>query len=353
MIRFTTGDILAEDVEALVNTVNCVGVMGRGIALQFKKAFPENFRVYAAACRRGEVQPGRMFVFETGALTNPSYIINFPTKRHWRGNSRIEDIDAGLKDLAMVISERDIRSIAVPPLGAGLGGLEWSDVRPRIEKVLSSFKDLDVVVFEPRGAPETERMVRSREVPRMTAGRAALVGLMDRYLNGLLDPFVTLLEVHKLMYFMQVAGQPLRLKFTKAVYGPYAENLRHVLNAVEGHFVSGYGDGGDRPDKQLELVPGAVEDAAEVLRRSHATRKRFDRVTDLVDGFESAFGLELLSTVHWVLVRDNPASQDDLVALTYAWNDCKRRFSPRQIGLAADVLREKGWADDCSFASRQ
>ena len=149
MIRFTTGDILAEDAEALVNTVNCVGVMGRGIALQFKKAFPANFRVYAKACRRGEVRPGRMFVFETGTLTNPRFIINFPSKRHWRGNSRIEDIEAGLKDLATVIRQRDIRSIAVPPLGAGLGGLEWSDVRPRIEAALHGFNDLQVVVFEP------------------------------------------------------------------------------------------------------------------------------------------------------------------------------------------------------------
>ena len=353
MIRFKSGDILAEDVEALVNTVNCVGVMGRGIALQFKKAFPENFRVYAAACRRGEVQPGRMFVVGTGALTNPRYIVNFPTKRHWRGNSRIEDIDAGLKDLATVIRERDIRSIAVPPLGAGLGGLEWSDVRPRIEQAMRGFNDLDVVVFEPRGAPEAERMVRGREVPRMSPERAVLVGLMHRYLNGLLDPFVTLLEVHKLMYFMQEAGQRLRLRYTEGPYGPYAENLRHVLNEVEGHFISGYADGGDKPHKQLELVPGAVEDAAKVLRRSPRTRERFDRVTDLVDGFESAFGLELLSTVHWVLVRDNPASQDDLVARTYAWNERKKRFSPRQIRLAADVLREKGWADDCLFASRQ
>ena len=353
MIRFTTGDILAEDAEALVNTVNCVGIMGRGIALQFKKAFPENFRVYAAACQRGEVQPGRMFVFETGALTNPRYIVNFPTKRHWRGNSRIEDIDSGLKNLAAVIRERDIRSIAVPPLGAGLGGLQWSDVRPRIEKALRGFNNLDVVVFEPRGAPEAERMVQGQEVPKMTAGRAALVGLMDRYLHGLLDPFVTLLEVHKLMYFMHVAGQRLRLNYTKGHYGPYAENLRHVLNAVEGHFISGYGDGGDRPDKQLELVPGAVEDANKVLRRYEATRKRFDRVADLVDGFESAFGLELLSTVHWVLEHEAPASRDDLIALTYAWNERKKRFSPRQIGLAADVLREKGWAEDCLFASRQ
>ena len=353
MIRFKTGDILAEDAEALVNTVNCVGVMGLGIALQFKKAFPENFRVYADACARGEVRPGRMFLFETRQLTNPRYIINFPTKRHWRGNSRIEDIDAGLKALAKVIRERDIRSIAVPPLGSGLGGLEWSDVRPRIEKALRGFNNLDVVVFEPRGAPEAERMVRSREVPKMTPGRAALVGLMNRYLNGLLDPFVTLLEVHKLMYFMQTAGQPLKLRFTKATFGPYAENLRHVLNAVEGHFISGYGDGGDRPDKQLELVPGAVEDAAKVLRRSPRTRERFDRVTDLVDGFESAFGLELLSTVHWVLEHDAPASRDDLIAMTYAWGDRKKRFSPRQVGLAAGVLMDKGWTDAHLAAPRQ
>ena len=343
MIRFKTGNILAEDAEALVNTVNCVGIMGRGIALQFKKAFPENFRAYAEACARGEVRPGRMFVFETGTLTNPRYIVNFPTKRHWRGNSRIEDIEAGLQDLVEAIRTRRIRSIALPPLGSGLGGLEWSDVRPRIEKALRGFNDLEVVVFEPRGAPEAERMVRSREAPKMTTGRAALVGLMDRYLNGLLDPFVTLLEVHKLMYFMQVAGQPLRLRFAEAPYGPYAENLRHVLHKVEGHFISGYADGGDRPDKMLELVPGAVEDAAGVLRRSPATRQRFDRVADLVDGFESAFGLELLSTVHWVLEHEAPASRDDLVALTHAWNDRKKRFSPRQIGLAADVLKAHGW----------
>ena len=192
MIRFKTGDILTEDAEALVNTVNCVGVMGRGIALQFKKAFPENFRVYAAACKRGEVGPGQMFVFETQRLTNPLYIVNFPTKRHWRGNSRIEDIEAGLNDLVKVIRARNIHSIAMPPLGSGLGGLEWNSVRRRIEKALRGFNSLDVVVFEPRGAPEAEVMARSRQVPKMTPERAAMVGLMYRYLNGLLDPFLTL-----------------------------------------------------------------------------------------------------------------------------------------------------------------
>ena len=347
-----TGDILAEDAEALVNTVNCVGVMGRGIALQFKKAFPENFRAYAEACKRGEVQPGRMFLFETGQLTNPRYIINFPTKRHWRGDSRIEDIEAGLTDLTRLIRERNIRSIALPPLGSGLGGLQWSSVRQRIEEALRGFDDLKVIVFEPMGAPHTERMTRGRKVPEMTSGRAVLVGLMDRYLRGLLDPFVTLLEVHKLMYFMQVAGEPLKLRYAKGPYGPYAENLRHVLNAIEGHFISGYADGGDAPDKPLQLVPGAVEDAATVLHRCHETRKRFDRVADLVDGFESAFGLELLSTVHWVLAQDSPASRENLILQTYGWNERKKQFSPRQIGLAADVLTAKGWAGGFGVAAR-
>jgi len=345
MIEFKTGDILAEDAEALVNTVNCVGVMGRGIALQFKKAFPDNFRAYSEACKRGEVQPGRPFLYETGELTNPLYIINFPTKRHWRGDSRLEDIDTGLAALAVLIREHGIRSIAVPPLGSGLGGLDWNKVRPRIEETLMGFNELRTVVFEPTEAFEKGRTVRSRKAPKMTSGRAALVGLIDRYLNGLLDPFITLLEVHKLMYFMQVAGQPLKLKFNKALYGPYAENLRHVLHAVEGHFISGYADGGDAPDKVLELVPGAIQDATAVLNQSRTARKRFERVADLVEGFESSFGLELLSTVHWVLEYDSPATRDDLVARTHAWNERKKRFSPRQIQLAADVLVEKGWVD--------
>ncbi|SIO66990.1 O-acetyl-ADP-ribose deacetylase (regulator of RNase III), contains Macro domain [Bradyrhizobium erythrophlei] len=171
MIEFRTGDILKVDAEALVNTVNCVGIMGLGIALQFKNDFPENFKAYEAACKREEVQPGKMFVFETGTLTNPKFIINFPTKRHWRGKSRMEDIDSGLKALVEEIRHRGIRSIAIPPLGSGLGGLNWADVRPRIETALRSIENLDVIVFEPNSAPAA---TKSREVPTMTAGRAAL-----------------------------------------------------------------------------------------------------------------------------------------------------------------------------------
>lgn len=345
MIEYKTGDILAEDAEALINTVNCVGIMGRGIALQFKNAFPENFKAYATACKQQLVQPGQMFVFETGQLTNPRYVVNFPTKRHWRGKSRMEDIEAGLQALATEIKARDIRSLAIPPLGSGLGGLDWSDVRPRIEQALGDFGDVRIIIFEPKGATEADRMTRSRDAPDMTPGRAALVGLMDRYLGGLLDPFVTLLEVHKLMYFMQAAGQPLRLKYRKGPYGPYAENLRHVLNAVEGHLISGYADGGDAPDKQLELVPGAVEDASHFLESDAETRARFDRVADLVEGFESPFGLELLTTVHWIAGSGPVRSTDEVVAQTYAWNPRKKQFSARQIALAVDVLSRKGWIE--------
>ena len=156
MIHFKTGNMLAEDVKAMVNTVNCVGVMGQGIALQFKNAFPENYRAYAKACRRGEIGPGRMFVFETGALVYPHLIVNFPTKRHWRNSSRLEDIDAGLVDLARVIREHEVCSIAMPALGSGLGGLNWCEVRPRIELALRDFDGLDCIVFEP-GEPADAR----------------------------------------------------------------------------------------------------------------------------------------------------------------------------------------------------
>lgn len=345
MIEYKSGDILRENAEAIVNTVNCVGVMGRGIALQFKNAFPENFKAYAAACKAKEVQPGRMFVFETGQLTNPRYIINFPTKRHWRVKSRMEDIEIGIKALIDTIRQYSIRSIAVPPLGSGLGGLDWSEVKLRIEAALQPLSDVRIIVYEPKGTPITEKMVHNRDVPTMTNGRAALVELMHRYLCGLLDPFVSLLEVHKLMYFMQEAGEPLRLNYQKARYGPYAENLRHVLHAIEGHLVSGYADGGDAPDKQLQLVPGAIEDATAFLQQYTNTRARFDRVADLVDGFESPFGLELLSSVHWIMKNDPVNSVDDVASHIYDWNNHKRQFTQRQIAIAVDVLSRKGWVE--------
>jgi O-acetyl-ADP-ribose deacetylase (regulator of RNase III) len=346
MIELTSGDILKDDSEAIVNTVNCVGVMGRGIALQFKNAWPENFKSYEQACLREEVQPGRMFVYDTGQLTSPRYIINFPTKRHWRGKSRIQDIDAGLEALTTELRSRGIRSVAIPPLGSGLGGLDWTQVRPKIEAALSALHEVRVRIYEPMDSAQTHAVNRSTNVPNMSPGRAALVELMNRYASGLLDPAISLLEVHRLMYFMQEAGESLRLQYVKAPYGPYAENLRHVLRAIEGHFVAGYADGGDAPDKPLTLVPGAVDDARNFLAANADTRARFDRVGALVEGFETPFGLELLATVHWVAKYETGVNTlKDVVTKTHAWNERKKHFSERQIGIALDVLAEQGWVE--------
>ena len=346
MIEYKTGDLLAEQAEALVNTVNCVGVMGRGVALKFKNAFPENFKAYERECRLRKMAPGRMFVFELKQTTDPRYIINFPTKRHWRGKSRMADIEAGLQALTKEILSRGIRSVALPPLGSGLGGLDWPEVRERIQTALESLPKVKITVFEPYDRTVDRSSSQSRDIPNMTAGRATLVVLIDRYLRALLDPLVTLLEVHKLMYFMQEAGEDLRLKFAKAPYGPYAENLRHVLKRVEGHFISGYADGGDAPHKELTLVPGALRDARDFLKRRPEIRRRLERVESLVAGYESDSALELLATVHWVMDREGARTIEEVVLKTYDWNNRKKRFTEPQIERAAQRLSEQGWLEE-------
>jgi O-acetyl-ADP-ribose deacetylase (regulator of RNase III) len=343
MITLTQGDVLKADAEALVNTVNCVGVMGRGVALQFKKTFPENFKAYESACKAEQVQPGKMFVYDLNRLYNPRFIINFPTKRHWKGKSQIEDIQAGLADLIIIVQQQQIQSIAIPPLGCGLGGLNWEDVKPLITTAFQAIPEVNVLLFEPAGAPQASAMITSSEIPDMTTGRAALLGLMRRYLAAVMDPTITLLEAHKLMYFMQEAGEPLRLKYQKAPYGPYAENLRHVFNLLEGHFISGYGDAEDRPDKPLSLKPHAAEQAETFLATHIATQQRFDRVVELIKGFETTFGMELLATVHWVATREQASTIEEAITKIHNWNNRKRMFEPRHIGLAWERLQVNGW----------
>lgn len=340
MIEYKNGDILREDVEAIVNTVNCVGIMGRGLALQFKNKFPQNFKEYQLACTNKEVQLGKMFVHQTGQLINPKYIINFPTKGHWKQNSKIEDISNGLDDLITIIEKYSIKSIAIPPLGSGLGGLDWKMVKKLIEEKLKNI-NCTVILFEPL-EQKIEKSI-TKEIPKMTAGRAALIGLMDRYLQGLMDPFISLIEVHKLMYFMQESGEELRLKYKKAQFGPYADNLRHVLNTIEGHFISGYEDGGDAPTKQLKLIPKAVEDAKNYLTNKKNTNENFVKVAKLVDGFETPFGLELLSTVHWVVKNENASNLEEVISKIYNWNERKKQFSEKQIKIALDVLIKNNW----------
>jgi putative DNA methylase len=177
MIKWTTGDLLKAEVEALVNAVNCVGIMGRGIALQFKNRFPENFKTYAAACNQQLVQPGRMIVYETRTFPLPHYIINFPTKRHWRSGSLMEDIESGLLHLAVTIKKYKITSIAIPPLGSGLGGLNWIDVRLRIENTLRHLPNVQAYVFEPLGTHQKSAKNQAKTVHHMPNGKSASVEL--------------------------------------------------------------------------------------------------------------------------------------------------------------------------------
>ncbi len=343
MIKFTTGNILEAPAEALVNTVNCVGVMGKGVALQFKQAHPKNFAVYYAACKRGEVQTGRMLIYDNGQFSQPRYIINFPTKQHWKEKSQLEYIDTGLAALVEEVRARGIRSIAIPPLGAGSGGLDWSAVRPRIEQAFAILPDVQVLIYEPYGAPAPERMKIASERPSMTPGRAILLAALDSYAGPMYR--LSMLEVQKLAYFLQVAGEPLRLNFTKGAYGPYAETLNHVLQRLEGHFIRGYGDRTGQT-VALTLQLEAVQVARQFLEQQPESLARSQRVADLIAGFETPYGMELLATVHWV-AQENPAAQTEpAVAIqgVHAWNARKQaRFQPAHIQVAWQRLHDQGW----------
>lgn len=341
MLTLMRDNLLAAPAEALVNTVNTVGIMGKGIALQFKQAFPDNFAAYHAACRRNEVRPGHMFVVQTNQLVGPRLIINFPTKRHWKGKSRIEDIDSGLVDLARVVREYDIRSIAIPPLGCGFGGLDWNDVRPRIEATFEQCPNVHVFLYEPKGAPDADTMPIGTSMPNMTPARAALIGLMAQYVEP--GYRLTMLEIQKLAYLLQVAGENLHLHFDKEQYGPYSETIHHVLQRLEGHLIRGYGDRSD--GARITLLEGADEAARERLDEHHETLDRFDRVAELIEGFETPRGLELLTTVQWIRshepdIADNP---DQIVQHVHSWNAHKRTFPQHQIHSALKRLQEQGW----------
>lgn len=347
MIEIAEGNILEADVEALVNTVNCVGFMGKGIALQFKQAFPANFRAYESACRAGQVVPGRMFIFDNGSLINPRYIVNFPTKRHWRGRSRIADIRSGLTALVADIHRLGVRSIAVPPLGCGLGGLDWREVRPMIEKAFSEVSGVRVLLFEPVGTPDAKAMPVRTARPRMTPARALFIKLMDAYAT--LEYSRTLLELQKLAYFLQEAGEPLRLNYQAGHYGPYATNLNKVLEVMEGHFVRGYGDR-QKPNAEIELVPGAVQEATRFLADKPESLARLERVARLIEGFETPYGMELLATIHWVAHRGGPKSDapasdaQAAIGQIHAWNPRKQQvFRPEHIRIAWDHLAQQGW----------
>jgi len=340
MIHYSTGNLLQADVEAIINTVNCVGVMGKGIALQFKQAFPENFTAYAKACKAAEVQPGRMFVFERETLVNPRFIINFPTKTHWRAKSKIEHIEQGLAALVQVIRDKQIKSIAIPPLGCGNGGLDWVDVQPLIETALANVPDVDAYIYAPQSAPAAVNMPVGTKVPEMTRSRALFIKLIEQY--SLPGYRLSLLEIQKLGYFLQEAGEELRLGYQKHIFGPYAENLNHVLQRIEGHFIRGYGD--RNKDAQIHLMPDAVNQADAFLAEDAEASQRLGRVKALIEGFETPYGMELLTSVHWVAKQEAVDNASQAVINVQAWNSRKAKLmQAKHIEKAFVRLREQAW----------
>lgn len=354
MIDFSHGNLLKAPVDALINTVNTEGVMGKGIALQFRQAYPKMYDEYAAACEAGLVRLGEVTVFDNGAIGGgPRWIINFPTKGHWKSHSKLSDIESGLRSLIQVVQELQIKSIAVPPLGCGNGKLNWADVRPLIERAFSQVPDVHAHVFPPSGTPDAATMPIATERPKLTVARAALIELIHRYEAGLLGAVVSLLEVHKLMYFLQEAGENLKLQYKAHTYGPYSLNLRHLMTKLEGHYLSGYGDGADRPDTEIDLIEGSANEASIYLRSHADVRERLDRVSELIEGFEDPYGMELLSSTHWVMCNTPGAknSAETAIAAVLTWNPGKRlRLKPEHLQIAWNRLKETRWDDESRSA---
>ena len=354
-MTFTQGNLLDARVEAVVNTVNTVGVMGKGIALMFREKYPENFKAYAAACKAGEVQVGKMFVTPGVELGGPRWIINFPTKKEWRHPTKLEWVRDGLVALKGVIREKQIKSIAIPPLGCGNGGLDWAVVRPLIEQALGDLNDVEVIVYEP--TPKYQNVAKKQGVEKLTPARALIAEMIRRY--WVLGIECTLLEAQKLAWFLERTikrmglNDPLDLRFEANRYGPYANRLTHLLNGLDGSYLhcdKRIADADafdtiwfdDKKREKLELYLKSP-DAKEYLPALEETDK-------LIDGFQSPLGMEALATVDWLIAREGaeptlPGIRRGIrnwpAGAAHAQRK-ERLFSDRLLELALDRLRSVG-----------
>ncbi len=337
MIEAATGNLLDAKVEALVNTVNTVGVMGKGLALQFKRRFPAAFRAYEAACKRGEVVVGRMFVVESGEPTGPRFIVNFPTKQHWRNPSRIEYVRDGLVALVEELRSRGIQSVAIPPLGCGNGGLDWADVRPLIDEALAKVPQVRALVFAPS---DIKAELAPNKNAKFSRPRALLIKLIEAYAK--LDYSLTKIEVQKLAYLLQTAGEDLQLRYAKQQFGPYADQLRHLLIDMEGTFLTGVTASASRAE--IRLLPGAASQAEQLLGADPEAKSRLERVGRLIRGYETPYSMELLATVHWVATQEGAHSAVEAIEHVQRWNERKKdRYQPRHVEKAWQRLASEGW----------
>ena len=351
MMKFTQGNLLDAPAEALVNTVNTVGVMGKGIALMFKEAFPANFRAYEDACKQKEVKVGKMFVTENRTFSGPRWIINFPTKKHWRQPSKLEWIIEGLGDLRKFVQEHQIRSIALPPLGAGNGGLDWTEVRPEVERILGALEGVDILVFEPTG--KYQNVAKRTGVEQLTPARALMAEMIRRY--WVLGIECTYLEVQKLGWFLERSIHALEVddllnfQFKADKYGPFSDRLRHMLDALDGtylHCDKRLSDAGPSDTIWFDEAHRRHVDLYLQQETSASLREVLDLTAKRIDGFESPLGMELLATVDWLIEKEHReptiagirAGLREWPAGQAAAERKLRLFNDRLIGLAIDQL---------------
>ncbi|NDC41628.1 MAG: Appr-1-p processing protein [Chitinophagia bacterium] len=341
MITFVTGDLLVSDADALVNTVNTVGVMGKGIALQFKQKFPHNYKLYVQACKTGALNVGELLVTtEILPAEEKKIIINFPTKTTWRKPSEYAYIEAGLRQLVREINTRSIKSIAIPPLGAGNGGLDWPKVKDMIIEHLSGI-ECDILVYEPGGA--AVEPVRQQPV-LLTPARAMLLAVFyDMVSYG---ECISEFAAEKITYFLQRFGaeNEFRLKFAPEKYGPYSGKLKHVLHYLDGSYISGYQDKGKKAFEELNLLTEHRDKVLMYLQSPGHERQwlTVQQTTALLSGFYDNFALELLSTVDYIVLHRGVNSVEEIHSNIQSWNDRKRnRFSEeRFVQLALTRLQE-------------
>lgn len=343
MIHAKSGDILTANANAIVNTVNCVGVMGKGIALQFKMKYPNNYKIYKETCDQGRMIVGKVLVFEQDNSISPRYIINFPTKRHWKGKSTIQDISKGLDSLITEIKRLKIKSIAIPALGSGLGGLNWLQVKSIIIDAFSQLPEVDVLLYEPHYSPSVQTMEVNTKKPKITLIKALLIKLMQVY--QALGYSHSLLEIQKLIYFINILLQSeLKVSFKKSNYGPYAVAINYLLQDMENHYTRGFGD---RVQKaEVCLLENAIEEADNFLLDKSEYLEHIKKIKHLVDGFETPFGMELLSTVHWVVTKECTANStnEEIIKKVHLWSSRKEKlFQPYHINIAINRLRKEQW----------
>lgn len=345
-MKYLKGNLLEANTQALVNTVNTVGVMGKGIALQFKEAFPMNFKIYASACKNKKLQTGQLLVVKEQTLEGEKIIINFPTKTEWFMKSKYEYVEEGLKELAKVIEEYNIVSIAIPPLGCGNGGLKWEKVKPMIEKYLGHLSQVNIQVFEPNKAvKEILKQQDANKEIKLTPARAMVLYAMFYYES--LGENASLFVANKLAYFLQRLGEKSlnKLKFEAHHYGPYSVQVEHLLHNVNGKYLKGLEQMNAKAFEPLELQYDKLKEVSDYVKKELSSEQlaRLSNLVKLIDGFQSALSLEILATVDFVR-KDKPGiNQDDIVKTIHNWSDRKPKlFKEKYIQIATNHLRDYG-----------